>query len=71
LVVNGNIKTIGRMEGNSIHAIRGVGDFYWLERPVCGHSFTSFKLGDRSGYIVLAGASRNALEKLPVFATDR
>jgi hypothetical protein len=74
-VVNDKNETIGRIndfifgkDGN-IYAVLAVGDV------VSGHlvaiPFRSLKLDDPSGYVVLPGASRAALEKLPVFVNNR
>jgi hypothetical protein len=74
-VVNDKNETIGRIndfifgkDGN-IYAVLAVGDV------VSGHlvaiPFRSLKLDDPSGYVVLPGASRAALEKLPVFVNTR
>ena len=74
-VVNDKNETIGRIndfifgkDGN-IYAVLAVGDV------VGGHliaiPFRSLKLDDPSGYVVLPGASRAALEKLPVFVNKR
>ena len=76
-VVNDKNETIGRIndfvfgkDGN-IYAILGVGDFTGLSGQAVATPFRSFKLDDPSGYIVLPGASRAALEKLPVFINNR
>lgn len=73
-VVNDENETIGRIndfvfgkDGN-IYAILGVGG---LSGQAVAIPFRSFKLDDPSGYIVLPGASRAALEKLPVFINNR
>jgi hypothetical protein len=74
-VVNDKNETIGRIndfifgkDGN-IYAVLAVGDV------VGGHliaiPFRSLKLDDPSGYVVLPGASRAALEKLPVFVSNK
>jgi hypothetical protein len=74
-VVNDKNETIGRIndfifgkDGN-IYAVLAVGDV------VSGHlvaiPFRSLKLDDPSGYAVLPGASRAALEKLPVFVSNK
>lgn len=74
-VVNDKNETIGRIndfifgkDGN-IYAVLAVGDI------VSGHlvaiPFRSLKLDESSGYVVLPGASRAALEKLPVFVNNR
>jgi hypothetical protein len=73
-VVNDKNETIGRIndfifgkDGN-IYAVLAVGDV------VGGHliaiPFRSLKLDDPS-YVVLPGASRAALEKLPVFVSNK
>ncbi|MEA2898570.1 MAG: hypothetical protein QOJ84_4185 [Bradyrhizobium sp.] len=70
-MVNDKNETIGRIndfifgkDGN-IYAVLAVGDV------IGGHlvaiPFRSLKLDDSSGYVVLPGATRAALEKLPVF----
>jgi PRC-barrel domain len=76
-VVNDKNETIGRIndfvfgkDGN-IYAVLGVGDFTGLSGQVVAIPFRSLKLDDRSGYIVLPGASRAALEKLPVFVNNK
>ena len=76
-VVNDKNETIGRIndfvfgkDGN-IYAVLGVGDFTGLSGQAVAIPFRSFKLDDPSGYIVLPGASRAALEKLPVFFNNR
>jgi hypothetical protein len=72
-VVNDKNETIGRIndfifgkDGN-IYAILAVGDFTALGGQLVAIPFRSLKLDDPSGHIVLPGASRNALQKLPVF----
>ena len=77
LVVNDKNETIGRIndfvfgkDGN-IYAILGVGDFTGLSGQAVAIPFRSLKLDDPSGYIVLPGASRAALEKLPVFVNNK
>jgi hypothetical protein len=76
-VVNDKNETIGRIndfvfgkDGN-IYAVLGVGDFTGLSGQVVAIPFRSLKLDNPSGYIVLPGASRAALEKLPVFVNDK
>jgi len=76
-VVNDKNETIGRIndfvfgkDGN-IYAVLGVGDFTGLSGQVVAIPFRSLKLDDPSGYIVLPGASRAALEKLPVFVNNK
>ena len=76
-VVNDKNETIGRIndfvfgkDGN-IYAVLGVGDFTGLSGQAVAIPFRSLKLDDPSGYIVLPGASRAALEKLPVFVNNK
>lgn len=76
-VVNDKKETIGRIndfifgkDGN-IYAVLTVGDFVGLSGHLVAIPFRSLKLDDPSGYIVLPGASRAALEKLPVFVSNR
>jgi len=72
-VVNDKNETIGRIndfifgkDGN-IYAVLAVGDFTGLSGHLIAIPFRSLKLDDPSGYVVLPGANRAALEKLPVF----
>jgi hypothetical protein len=76
-VVNDKNETIGRIndfifgkDGN-IYAVLAVGDFVGLSGHLVAIPFRSLKLDDPSGYVVLPGASRAALEKLPVFVSNR
>ena len=76
-VVNDKNETIGRIndfifgkDGN-IYAVLAVGDFVGLSDHLVAVPFRSLKLDDPSGYVVLPGASRAALEKLPVFVNKR
>jgi hypothetical protein len=75
-VVNDKNETIGRIndfifgkDGN-IYAVLAVGDSV-LSGHLVAIPFRSLKLDDPSGYVVLPGASRAALEKLPVFVSNR
>jgi hypothetical protein len=75
-VVNDKNETIGRIndfifgkDGN-IYAVLTVGDSV-LSGHLVAIPFRSLKLDDPSGYVVLPGASRAALEKLPVFVSNR
>jgi hypothetical protein len=75
-VVNDKNETIGRIndfifgkDGN-IYAVLAVGDSV-LGGHLVAIPFRSLKLDDPSGYVVLPGASRAALEKLPVFVNNR
>jgi hypothetical protein len=76
-VVNDKNDTIGRVndfiigKDGSIFVVLAVGDFTGLIGQLVAIPFRSLKLDDPSGNIVLPGASRAALEKLPVFATSR
>ena len=76
-VVNDKNDTIGRItdfifgkDGN-IYVVLAVGDFTGVGGHLVAVPFRSFKLDDPSGDIVLPGASRAALEKLPVFLSNR
>src|SRR3954447_7872364 len=76
-VVNEKNETIGRIndfiigkDGN-IYVVLAVGDFTGLSGHLIAIPFRSLKLADPSGNIVLPGASRAALEKLPVFVNNR
>src|SRR5882724_3708684 len=76
-VVNDKNETIGRIndfifgkDGN-IYAILAVGDFTGLSGHLVAIPFRSLKLDDPSSYIVLPGATRAALEKLPVYVNNR
>lgn len=76
LVVNDKNETIGRIndfifgkDGNT-YAILAVGDFTGLGGHLIAVPFRNLKLDDPSGYVVLPGASRSALEKLPVFVSN-
>jgi hypothetical protein len=72
-VVNDKNETVGRIndfifgkDGNT-YAVLAVGDFTGLSGHLIAIPFRVLKLDDPSGYIVLPGANRAALEKLPVF----
>jgi hypothetical protein len=76
-VVNEKNETIGRIndfifgkDGN-IYVVLAVGDLSGLSGHLIAIPFRNLKLDDPSGYIVLPGASRAALEKLPVYVTNR
>jgi len=58
-----------RKDGNT-YAILAVGDFTGLGGHLIAVPFRNLKLDDPSGYVVLPGASRSALEKLPVFVSN-
>ena len=76
-VINDKNETIGRIsdyifgkDGN-IYVVLAVGDFTGVGGHLIAIPFRSLKLDDPSGDIVLPGASRAALEKLPVFLKAR
>ena len=76
-VVNDKGETIGRIsdfvfgKDNNIYVVLGVDDFTGLTGQLVAIPFHAFKLDNPSGNIVLPGASRAALEKLPVFVSNR
>src|ERR1700676_1726056 len=76
-VVNDKNETIGRIsdfifgkDGN-IYVVLAVGDFTGVGGHVVAIPFRNRKWDDPNGKIVLPGASRAALEKLPVFLSSR
>ena len=76
-VVNDKNETLGRIndfvfgrDGN-IYVVLAVGDFTGLSGHLIAIPFRSLKLDDPSSYIVLPGATRAALEKLPVYVNSR
>ena len=76
-VINDKNETIGRIsdyifgkDGN-IYVVLAVGDFTGVGGQLIAIPFRSLKLDDPSGDIVLPGASRAALEKLPVLLKTR
>jgi PRC-barrel domain protein len=75
-VVNDKNETIGRIDDfvfgkdGSIYAILAVGNFTSLGGHLIAVPFRNLRLDDPSGYVVLPGASRSALEKLPVFVNN-
>ena len=76
-VVNDKNETIGRIndfifgkDGN-IYVVLAVGDFTGVGGHIIAIPFRNLKLDDPNGDIVLPGASRAALEKLPVLITNR
>ena len=78
LVVNDKGELIGRIDdfifgrdNGPIFAVLKVGDFVGLEGELVAVPFRNLKLDDSSGQIVLPGASRTALQKLPVFLYNR
>jgi hypothetical protein len=77
-VVNEKGETIGLIDdfifgrGDcNVFAILGVGDFIGSAGHLVAVPFHGLKLDDPSGSIVLPGASRAALQKLPAFLYDR
>jgi PRC-barrel domain len=76
-VVNDKGDMIGRIndfvfgKDGSTFVVLSVGDFTGVGGQVVAIPFRSLKLDDPSGNIVLPGASRTALEKLPVFLSNR
>jgi hypothetical protein len=76
-VANDKSEVIGRIndfifskDGN-IYAVLAVGDFTGLGGQLVAIPYRRLKLDDSSGYIVLPGASRDALQKLPVYISSR
>jgi len=77
-VVNDKGEIIGRIDdfifgrdNGPIFAVLKVGDFVGLDGELVAVPFRSLKLDASSGQIVLPGASRAALQKLPVFLYNR
>lgn len=77
-VVNDKGEIIGRIddfifgrEDGQVFVVLSVGDFTGLSGNLIAVPFRSLKLDDPSGPIVLPGASRAALQKLPVFLYNR
>jgi sporulation protein YlmC with PRC-barrel domain len=76
-VVNDKGEKIGRIsdfvfgKDNNIYVVLGVGDFTGLTGQLVAIPFHALKLDSPSNNIVLPGASRAALEKLPVFVSNR
>jgi sporulation protein YlmC with PRC-barrel domain len=76
-VVNDKGETIGRIsdfifgQDNNIYVVLSVGSFTGLTGQLVAIPFRVLKFDDRSDNIVLPGASRAALEKLPVFVSNR
>jgi sporulation protein YlmC with PRC-barrel domain len=77
-VVNDKGDTIGRIDdfifgrdNGPVYAVLNVGAFDGLDGELVAVPFKSLKLDDSSGKIVLPGASREALRKLPVFLYNR
>jgi hypothetical protein len=77
-VVNDKGEIIGHIDdfifgrdNGPVYAVLSVGDFDGLEGELVAVPFKSLKLDDSSGKILLPGASREALRKLPVFLYNR
>jgi sporulation protein YlmC with PRC-barrel domain len=77
-VVNEKGERIGRIEdvifglnNREIFAVLAVGDFIGSVGQLVAVPFDALKLDDPSGSIILKGASRAALQKLPVFLYRR
>jgi hypothetical protein len=76
-VVNDKGETIGRISDfvfgrdNNIYVVLNLGDFTGLTGQLIAIPFHALKLDDPSDNIVLPGANRAALEKLPVFVSNR
>jgi hypothetical protein len=76
-VVNDKGDMIGRIrdfifgKDGSTFVVLSVGDFTGVGGQVVAIPFRSLKVDEPSGNIVLPGASRAALEKLPVFLSNR
>ena len=77
-VVNDKGDIIGRIDdfifgsdNGPIFAVLKVGDFVGLEGELVAVPFKSLKLDDSLDKIVLPGANRAALQKLPVFLYNR
>ena len=73
-VVNDKREAIGHIDdfifsrdGEQVFAVLAVGDFVGLNSHLIAVPFPSLKFEDSTGPIVLPGASRAALLKLPVF----
>jgi hypothetical protein len=76
-VINDKKEDIGRItdyvfgkDGNSVFVVLAVGDFTGLSGQQVAIPLRNLKLEDPTGYIVLPGASRAALESLPVFVSS-
>lgn len=58
-------------DGDQVFVVLAVGDFTGLNGNLVAVPFQKLQLGDRSGNVVLPGASRDALLKLPVFLYEK
>lgn len=74
MVVNDKREDVGRIDDfifsrndNQVFAVLVVGDYVGISGSLIAVPFRSLKLDDPSGSIVLPGADRAALLKLPVF----
>jgi hypothetical protein len=76
-VVNDKNDIIGRIDDfifgkdDNIYVVLSVGDFTGLRGQFIAVPFRILKLDDPSGNIIVPGASRSALEKLPVLLSTR
>lgn len=77
-VVNDKLEDIGRIDDfifarndNQVFVVLTVGDYVGVGGSLIAVPFRSLKLDDPSGSIVLPGADRAALLKLPVFLYGR
>jgi hypothetical protein len=77
MVVNEKKETIGKIndfvfgQDGNIYAVLAVDDLTGLGGHLVAIPFRSLKLDDPSGYVVVPGASRTSLQKLPVFVSNR
>jgi len=74
MVVNDKRQDVGRIDDfifsrndNQVFAVLAVGEYVGISGSLIAVPFRSLKLDDTSGSIVLPGADRAALLKLPVF----
>jgi hypothetical protein len=64
-----DIVVAGSDDRTATYAVLEVGDFLGLGGHLVAVPFTSLELDERSDRIVLAGATREALRKLPVYVS--
>jgi hypothetical protein len=75
-VVNDKNEIIGKINDyifgrdGGVFVVLAVGDFTGLSDELVAVPFRSFKLDNPSGDVVLPGATRAALQKLPVFLNN-
>lgn len=75
-IVNDKNETIGKIndfifsKDGRIFAVLSVGDFIGAGPRLVAVPFNSLKLDDSRGFIVLPGANRAALDKLPVYLNN-